>query len=290
MLSEDLIPIRDVARLTGVNPVTLRAWERRHALLVPHRTAKGHRLYSPAQVQRVQDILHWLARGASVGQVRELLERQLNVAPQGDWQVRCQQLSDAITQLSARSLDHHLNQVMALYPSVTLCEHLLLPLLAQLAERWRNQFNARLEQAFFHAWLRSKLGARVYHDNQSLDGQPVLIVQEDDTHFSPEVWLCAWLLSSSGQPVVVLEQSIGLAQLRHAVTQLRPSAVVLCIGTQFERASLFKALHDIEVPVLLGGLAVSIHDAELRALDVADLHLFNSAPDALRQFQRLRAG
>lgn len=289
MQSEQLLPIREVARLTGVNPVTLRAWERRHGLLLPHRTAKGHRLYAPDQIQRVQDILHWLARGASVGQVRELLERQPTVAPQGDWQMRCQQLIDAITQLSSRGLDQHLNQVMALYPAVTLCEHLLAPLLAQLAERWRNQFNARLEQVFFFTWLRSKLGARVYHDNQSLEGQPVLIVQEEVAPFCADAWLCAWLLSSSGQPVVVLEQPIGLAHLRHAVAQLAPTAVVLCIGAQFERANLFKALHDTPTPILLGGLAVSIHQAELLALGLPALHLFSSAHEALRQFQRLRA-
>ncbi|MDP9031914.1 MAG: MerR family transcriptional regulator, partial [Pseudomonadota bacterium] len=27
--SDELFPIREVARLTGINPVTLRAWERR---------------------------------------------------------------------------------------------------------------------------------------------------------------------------------------------------------------------------------------------------------------------
>ena len=35
---EGLFPIREVARLTGVNPVTLRAWERRYGLIQPLRT------------------------------------------------------------------------------------------------------------------------------------------------------------------------------------------------------------------------------------------------------------
>ena len=68
-----LLPIREVARRTGVNPVTLRAWERRYGLIVPQRTAKGHRLYSQAQVAQVRQILDWLERGVSVSQVRGLL-------------------------------------------------------------------------------------------------------------------------------------------------------------------------------------------------------------------------
>ena len=52
-----MLPIRDAARETGVNPVTLRAWERRYGLVKPHRTAKGHRLYSADQLQQIQQIL-----------------------------------------------------------------------------------------------------------------------------------------------------------------------------------------------------------------------------------------
>ncbi|MFZ1539056.1 MAG: MerR family transcriptional regulator, partial [Chromatiaceae bacterium] len=48
-----LYPIRTLSRLTGVPAVTLRAWERRHRLLTPTRTEKGHRLYNEADVDRV---------------------------------------------------------------------------------------------------------------------------------------------------------------------------------------------------------------------------------------------
>ena len=183
MPSEILLPIGELARRTGVNPVTLRAWERRYGLLKPQRTAKGHRLYPLEQVERVEAILAWLQRGASVSQVRELLDKPASTPPKGDWQARQFQLIEAIATLSQRALDQQLNQAMALYPAVTLCEQLLLPLLDLLDLRWRSYFNARLEQVFFHSWLRSKLGARVYHDNQLLQG-PVILLAEDSEHLS----------------------------------------------------------------------------------------------------------
>ena len=43
---EELYPIRTVSSLTGVNSITLRAWERRYGLIKPVRTPKGHRLYT----------------------------------------------------------------------------------------------------------------------------------------------------------------------------------------------------------------------------------------------------
>lgn len=73
-LADGWLPIREVSRRTGVNPVTLRAWERRYGLVVPQRTPKGHRLYSEAQVSRIQAILTWLGRGVAVSKIRALLD------------------------------------------------------------------------------------------------------------------------------------------------------------------------------------------------------------------------
>ncbi|WP_370248968.1 MerR family transcriptional regulator, partial [Thalassolituus sp.] len=53
-------PIREFARLTGVNPVTLRAWERRYGIIQPLRTPKGHRYYTDDHVDQVKSILYWL--------------------------------------------------------------------------------------------------------------------------------------------------------------------------------------------------------------------------------------
>lgn len=285
MPSETLLPIGELARRTGVNPVTLRAWERRYGLLKPQRTAKGHRLYPLDQVERVEAILAWLQRGASVSQVRELLDKPSSTPPKGDWQARQFQLIEAVANLSQRALDQQLNQAMALYPAVTLCEQLLLPLLDLLDLRWRNYFNARLEQVFFHSWLRSKLGARVYHDNQLLQGPAVLLAEDSECAFSPGLWLCAWLFTSNGLPVEVLEHAIAGAHLQRAATTLKPRAVLLHLGPRIDDKALQRTLPNLPVPTLVGGPTLALHEARLRALRLPNLALFDTPQAALRLLQ-----
>src|SRR5690606_7379890 len=89
-----------VVRLTGVNPVTLRAWERRYGLIQPLRTEGGHRLYSQADVEAIRSIITWTERGVAVSKVAQLLERGASVRQQaaapvepraaewGEWQAR----------------------------------------------------------------------------------------------------------------------------------------------------------------------------------------------------------
>ncbi|WP_063911229.1 MerR family transcriptional regulator [Pseudomonas sp. p21] len=285
MPSETLLPIGELARRTGVNPVTLRAWERRYGLLKPQRTAKGHRLYPLEQVERVEAILAWLQRGASVGQVRELLDKPASTPPKGDWQARQFQLIEAVATLSQRTLDQQLNQAMALYPAITLCEQLLLPLLDLLDLRWRNYFNARLEQVFFHSWLRSKLGARVYHDNQLLQGPAILLAEDSERAFSPGLWLCAWLFTSNGLPVEVLEHAIAGAHLQCAISTLKPRAVLLHLGPRIDEKALQRTLPNLPVPTLVGGPTLALHEARLRALGLPNLALFDTPQAALRLLQ-----
>jgi DNA-binding transcriptional MerR regulator len=59
--------IGDVARRTGVTVPTLRAWERRYGLLVPVRTAGGHRRYREEDVRRVLAVLELVRQGWAVG-------------------------------------------------------------------------------------------------------------------------------------------------------------------------------------------------------------------------------
>jgi DNA-binding transcriptional MerR regulator len=59
--------IGEVARRTGVTVPTLRAWERRYGLLVPVRTAGGHRRYREEDVRRVLAVLELVRQGWAVG-------------------------------------------------------------------------------------------------------------------------------------------------------------------------------------------------------------------------------
>lgn len=71
---DGLFPIRHVCAETGINPVTLRAWERRYGLIRPLRTPKGHRLYSAEDIARIRRILTLLDEGVAVSQVGRVLQ------------------------------------------------------------------------------------------------------------------------------------------------------------------------------------------------------------------------
>ncbi|MDF2399242.1 MULTISPECIES: MerR family transcriptional regulator [Pseudomonas] len=276
-LDEGWLPIREVARQTGVNAVTLRAWERRYGLIVPLRTPKGHRLYSREQVQEILTILTWLNRGVAVSQVKHLLDSapSTSTPAENDWQRLRQTLSLAISQLAERKVDDTFNQAMALYPPRTLCEHLLMPLLAELEQRWQGQFGSQMEQVFFYSWLRSKLGARIYHNNRQLQDPPLLLVNQSDLALEPHLWLTAWLASSADCPVEVFDWPLPGAELALAVERLQARGLLLYSSKALNPAQLPRLLNGIACKKFIAGPAVCIHPAEWSVClsEIADLHL-----------------
>ena len=76
--SADRFAISTVERDTGIGRDTLRIWERRYGFPTPERNAKGERVYSSAQIRRLQAIRRLLDQGLRPGKVVPLGEEALS--------------------------------------------------------------------------------------------------------------------------------------------------------------------------------------------------------------------
>ena len=197
-----------------------------------------------------------------------------------------QTLLHAVTQLSERTLDDTVNQAMALYPPRTVCEQLLMPLLAELEQRWQGQFGAQMERVFFYSWLRSKFGARIYHNNRQLRSAPLLLINHSDLPLEPHLWLTAWLISSADCPVEVFDWPLPAGELALAVDHLKARGVLLYSSKAMNLSQLTKLLNGVSCPKMIAGPTVRIHHTELsaRTTVIADVFL---AEDPLSAHQEL---
>jgi DNA-binding transcriptional MerR regulator len=70
-------PIQVAARRTGLSADVIRAWERRHAVVTPTRSATGRRLYSDADIERLRLIAQTTLTGRTVTQLAALSSKEL---------------------------------------------------------------------------------------------------------------------------------------------------------------------------------------------------------------------
>ncbi|MFB2648871.1 MerR family transcriptional regulator [Shewanella mangrovisoli] len=163
--SRELLPIGEVSLLTGVNAVTLRAWQRRFGLVIPARTPKGHRLYTPENIQQIHEINVWLAKGVAISKVKPLLmssahasETDSTALQEGDlWHEQITALNSALFELDQQKLHQILDEALGLYPFQLVKQKLLQAWMAQLPAL----LEPRLDAELLLAWLESELASRI---------------------------------------------------------------------------------------------------------------------------------
>jgi DNA-binding transcriptional MerR regulator len=202
-----LYTIGEVALLCDVNPITLRAWQRRYGLVKPQRTEGGHRLFTDADIDRIREIKRWVDTGVQVSKVQTLLNN--DPSPERDgW--RAQQ--EAVLQFLQNGNLHRLRLWIKErghdYPAETLATHLFVPLRRRL----------QCQQPALLLMLSLLDGVLISHICSCLssarkkNSREALVIGwnvQDTTR----LWLEGWMASQQGWRVDVLP---------HSISQLRP--------------------------------------------------------------------
>jgi DNA-binding transcriptional MerR regulator len=272
--AEGLLPIRTVSILTGVNPVTMRAWERRYSLITPQRTPKGHRLYTQKDVDRINRIVELLNQGISVGQVKPLLDQMPGDTPASStaddsdtWKDHQEKMLGAIESFDEQSLDSTYNDALSLYPLDIVNQRLTTPLLRLLGERWKKRETGIAEEHFFSVYLRNKLGTRIHHMNQRGSGPLLLLACLPGELHETGLLFFALAAVNSGYRVLILGANTPLQQIPGVLDKNSCAGVVLSGSSKPARGVLGTDIPDlirqIKTPVFVGGSTAISHKDKL---------------------------
>lgn len=264
---KDVFPIRTVSALTGINPITLRTWERRYHLIEPVRTPKGHRLYTKEHIAMLSRVVELLDRGIPISRITyaAITEDNESAVTQEQlfWQRMIKRMIVAIGKFNESVLESTYNEAMSLYPIETVTQKLLVPMLEKLGQRWESGEGTIAEEHFFGVYLRNKLGAR-FHHKKRLDNAPAFITAciPGERH---EIGLLLFALSAydHGYRCILLGADIPLSELPIAVEQSGSTGVVLSASVIEDLAAFEKDLTELvknaKAPVFIGGFGSLIH-------------------------------
>ncbi|WP_222833640.1 MerR family transcriptional regulator [Pseudomonas sp. SC3(2021)] len=266
---EDLFPIREVSRLTGVNPVTLRAWERRYGLIQPTRTESGHRLYSMTDIERVRNIVEWIDRGVAVSKIGKILAKTeplkalAHIIPddlvQADYQQWQHQLQSAVSAFDDIELDRVYGQIFSSYALPVVFQDILMPLWRQLLQR-QEAFGQTSEWLFLDGYLRSRVLQRIIVLRGSQPRKIIVSALAGQCR-ELELLVAALFLSSSESGVRVLTTGQPFDELTLVCEKIKPQVLVL----------FSNHAPGAELPRRLNRLALSLDCQLLLAGDASDL-------------------
>ncbi len=277
--TEQTYPISVVAAVTGINPVTLRAWERRYGLIKPQRTEKGHRLYTQDNIDAIHRIKIQLEHGIPISQVKlnsnngeSLQTTEHN--PDEYWQTYIDRMVIAIENYNEAQLESTYNQLISLYPIDIVTSRLLIPLLKLLGQQWANKPAGIAEEHFFSTYMRNKLGARFHHRKKYETGPTLLLACVPGEAHEFGMLLFALAAHDHGYRIVMLGADLPLKQIPLVTNKISVDAIVLSSSLALEAnecEELAALANAVAVPVLLGGDTATQQYALLESINVTPL-------------------
>jgi MerR family transcriptional regulator, light-induced transcriptional regulator len=226
----EVLRIGELSKRAGVSPELLRAWERRYGLLRPTRSAGGLRLYSPADVERVELMQQHLAEGMAAAEaaalaVRDAVDEEAARTALRPAAIR-DELATALDAFDEPRAQAILDRLLALATVETLLAEVVVPYLQELGERWKRGDASVAQEHFASSVLRGRLLGLARGWGLGLGPVAVLACLPGEQH---DLGLIAFglALRSQGWRIVYLGPDSPLDTVADVSHQLEPSLVVL---------------------------------------------------------------
>ena len=245
-----------VTKLTGLSIDVVRVWERRYGAVRPVRSAGGTRLYSDADVVRLNRLHRAVERGYGIGQAARLSETELDELiatgePSPDREDPYQSIRErflaAIRTMDVVAADQELARAAALYPPTELVKRIVSPLFEDLSQRKTHKelgvAHDRVATGLLRRLLESLI--RLYRPSGNVD--TVVLATPAGELYEFDLLLAALLAAVQGWRGVYLGSDVQAAEI--ALTVRLSNARVLALNIQTQNYRIDEELETISTIV-----------------------------------------
>jgi len=260
-----MFPVKAAAELSGLTPETLRAWERRHAAVQPHRDDRGRRLYDSVMIERLTRLHRLTDRGHPIRHLAALdddaldeLFEQGRQAGYGGVETLPARMLDAIADYQVDVFDRDLSVAITTLPVPVLVARVVAPLLREVGVRWADGRLAIAQERLVSSLLRARLLSVLNQHPRERRPRVLFATLPGESH---ELGLLGAALHAhdAGLPVLYLGTELPALEIARVVERVGAGAVALSsIDPGQARLALaeLQVLHealDPDVPVWVGG-------------------------------------
>ncbi|QPC46725.1 MerR family transcriptional regulator [Mangrovibacillus cuniculi] len=268
--------IKAVSKMIGVQPGTLRAWERRYNMIAPVRNDSGHRLYTEKHVH----ILKWLAnkvnQGFTISQAVALLEKSdfendiVDKSKEVDQtDTLSEELMQALLQFNEVKAHELINHAFAIYTIDKVVIDVLGSILVRIGDLWESGQITTAHEHFATSILRSRIGIIMHSfPHNGILPKVVAVCGPGEWH---ELGLLIFTLfvRRKGFEVIYLGSSIKEEDIDVVLDTVKPKFLFMSCTMRENLPNLFELVDRLksereELEVGLGGFAIDTMPAKNR--------------------------
>jgi MerR family transcriptional regulator, light-induced transcriptional regulator len=291
--------IKAVSQATGLSIETLRAWERRYAIVEPQRDPNGRRSYRPEDVIRLRKLRESTERGHPISKLSRLSDEELNrllqePAMRGGRANPSQGFAEQVLSAAANyrhdDCDQAIAMALALLPISEVVNEVLSPLLNEVGERWHAGVFTIAQERLVTAAVRKQVASVLDTYNRIASGPLMVFTTVTNERHELGILMCALVAASRGLRCLYLGPDLPAADI--ATVGERTGAAVITLGfvasedhaTAANELAYLGAHLPSSVEIWIGGGGVrqfSSQEIPARCRQLSDLIAFERQVDTL---------
>ncbi|EJR60232.1 hypothetical protein IIO_03591 [Bacillus cereus VD115] len=216
--------IKAVSNIIGVQPSTLRAWERRYQIIAPKRNQAGHRLYTEEHIRILKWLMEKVSSGMMIGQAVQLLEGnrlQSNAQKEIHYDkevVLVDDLLQALLEFDEITTSALINEAFSIYSTEKVITSIILQVTNKLLTLKNNNEIAMTQFQYAVSFLQTRLGM-VYHNASTFSSIHKVIVLENNML---KGFIFSMYLRLKGYEAIHIRTSLEGDGMLLAVEQIQP--------------------------------------------------------------------
>lgn len=295
--------IKAAARLAGISPYLIRAWERRYKAVIPERTSTNRRLYSDQDIEKLILLHRATLKGESISQVAGLSIKELktflgensiaeaayfnglsdNTLTETEIIERCIELT---VNLDRDGLYKILLGAEAQFSKPVLLDDIILPFLQKIGEKWQEGSLKVVHEHLASAVLRSFLGELLISYKAPENAPSIISTTLSGQYHEFGATIAALVAISEGWRGIYLGPNLPAEEIAFAASQNRAKAIALSLVYPSDDPWLGKEIIKLrrlagdDIIILAGGRIVEHYQAtlsEINAVAVKNMTEFRKA-------------
>ena len=255
--------IQYVARRTGLTAHRIRAWERRYQAVSPDRTSSRRRIYSEADIRRLQLLRRAVENGHRISEVgRMALDRLMKLvnrhaaadgrtsstAPTAGSTREIDAVNAAfraIVEMNPQDLKAVLTRSMVTFPRRRLIEGVVVPLLARVGDAWVKGRLGIANEHLASAVVRSFLGSLLQEAEPAPEGPGIVVATLSGQHHELGAMTVALSAADAGWRPLYLGSNLPAEEIAATVEQTAASAAAVSVSSTSTRGQLVREINKL---------------------------------------------
>lgn len=293
------LSIQFVSQITGINPHTIRAWEKRYQCLIPARDKNGRRLYNEQDVNKLKILQDLVNHGNNISEIAKLTLNDLEkihkkyikdfslkkIEQKNDLDIN-KSLQDLLMALHSYRLDiisHELLKIKAIVPARDLALNLLCPLLREIGENVNGGLFSIAQEHALSSLLRFHIGQILseyisitsnFSSHSSL--KTFLITTPENERHEFGILIAALLCCHYNIKFYYLGVDLPYLALSEAAQQIKPNGIILGASKEIvenrpeELSKYIKNLRetlDSKITLMVGGAPAHIYKGKSKNIE-----------------------